>query len=174
MTTESPEVVEAAARPSIASLLKPLEKFAAETDVTIGETRFHIEKLPAVPALRLWRELRKAIVETPTFQSLGRPGNYRHDAFVITALISEIAVDVQERTQASLCAHMTYQNRQAVTAQPIHPAVQETALMGLDPLQIEELVVRGLAVNFFDMLQRLAIKAEQFLRTSPSSSSPSE
>ena len=136
-----------------------LAGFADDTDVEFGETRFHIAKLPAVQARRTWRELLHAIGETGMAGSLGGL-DLADAAFAPTALlvlvqgVLTLDVDYLERLQGQIFSAVTFQNGAAATPQPVGPA-QEMAFMTLEPVEVDELLLRGLAVNFTPSLQRL-------------------
>ena len=134
--------------------------FADDTDVEFGETRFHIGKLPAVQARRTGRELLHAIGETGLASSLGGldVNDQAIDAKALLILVQGVLtldVDYLERLQTQVFSAVTFQNGSAATPQPVGPA-QEMAFMTLEPVDVDELLLRALAVNFTPSLQRLA------------------
>ena len=125
-----------------------------------GETRFHIGKLPAVQARRTWRELLHAIGETGLASSLGGldvndPAINAKALLLLVQGVLTLDVDYLERLQGQIFSAVTFQNGAAATPQPVGPA-QEMAFMTLEPVEVDELLLRGLAVNFTASLRRLA------------------
>ena len=137
-----------------------LAGFSEQTEIEIAGTRFEIRKLPATQARRTWRELLHAFGQTRTVEALGNLDFDAGDAetkgllMVIQGVLA-LDVDYLERLQGQIFAGMTFQNKMAATPQPVGPA-QDTAFMDLEPVDVDELLIRGLAVNFTRSLRRAA------------------
>ena len=143
--------------------LNDLTAFAEKTTVEMGETRFEIAKLPAKPAHRLWRETVNAATKTSLIDVVAKADRAEDPGVmgeIITTVIKGILgldVDFLEHLQSQLFQHVRFTNANARSLQKVAGA-EDTAFAGLEPVDIDELMVRAFAVNFTPSLLKIVSK----------------
>ena len=140
-----------------------LTAFAEKTTVEMGETRFEITKLPAKPAHRLWRETVHAATQTTLIDAVSKadvadqPGVMAEITTIVIKGILGLDVDFLDHLQSQLFQHVRFTNASARTQQKVAGA-EDTAFAGLEPVDIDELMVRAFAVNFTPSLLKIVSK----------------
>ena len=158
-------------------LLRQLRQLAEQDTVVLEGTRFQIRKLPAMQAHRVWREMLHELGKSDLLEAFAQIqttdlATNRAGALAFVRGVFSLPVDYLERLQRQIFTYVSFSNRRATSVQGVAGA-EDTAFDGLDPLHIEELLLRGLAVNFMPSLLRIGSKL-MALAPSTTSSSPSE
>ena len=153
-----------------------LSSWSDDTDVTFAGIRFTIEEMPAVLARRVWREILHAMGGSPILRGLAGVDfagpNEIGTIFEILSGILQLDVDFVLGLQEKLFRHVMFTSAEAVTPQPVSGA-EPMSLDHLDVVEVDELMIRALAVNFTDPLRKLVskLKTTETPETSPSPSS---
>lgn len=148
-----------------------LGAFASQQRVQLGETSFQIEKMPARQAHRVWREALNAIGHSEKLAAaLGAvdvtDGNDAAAVVRVLQGILSLDVDVLERIQVQLFAFVKFTNQMAQSPQTVTGA-EDTAYVGLEPFDLDELFARAFAVNFTPSLQRIVSKLRALAPAEP-------
>ena len=118
------------------------------TEFAIGETRFRIAKLAAIPAWRLLERIRAEVGRT--LQGLDMPeAGEGKSAAMVAALSAVLALPEPfvESLRVTLFKHVQYSNRHVGQLSPLDGS-EDSAFDGLEPVAVYEVLVRSLAVNF--------------------------
>ncbi len=125
---------------------KHAEKYT-EQDFTIGQTKFSIEKLLPMEGFRVLEEIRAALgtrlANTPADSGV---------ATVIASVALSIPPAVVDTIMRDMFAHVTFTNHLQATRATL-AGNEGTAFDGLEPVNVYEVFVRCLAVNFFSSLE---------------------
>ena len=158
---------------------KYFENIAAQfkvRDVTLtgedgGTTTFHIGKLFPMDAFRVLEKIRTALgvgmASVPAGQST---------AASIVAVVLSLPEDRFTEVRNLLFSHVTFTDKNVQT--PLHVAgMEEQAFANLDPLNIYEIFLRCVAVNFFQsfkgLLSRIGPMLQDILPQDTKTSTPS-
>ena len=136
-----------------------------ENDFTIAQTRFVIDKLPAMRAYDLLEAIRYEVGTTDQQGTI----EWRADTLIGLILGLKPAFVKQVRDKLFAAVHFTNENAQ--TPQPLLGA-EDTAFKGLEPVSVYEVLTRCLAVNFMPSLHVIISKLPSEIRDSSLSSQP--
>lgn len=139
------------------------------TEVSLGPesnpTVFVIEKMPARPAHRVWRETVHALGKSDVFAAVAAGVASGSASDVVLALhvvrgLLTLDVDFLDRIQAQIFEFVRFTNANVRSPQKVTGA-EDTAVEHLDPYDIDELFVRAFAVNFTPSLRKIGSKLNE-------------
>ena len=144
------------------SALDALATSLDEREIVIGETTFRIAKLLPMDAFAVLELIREALGE----RLASLDADAQTPSTAIVSIVLALPRETVEAVRTRLFRSVTFTNRMARTARPLHPD-EAMAFQGLDPIAIYEVLIRSFAINFFDSFRGLRSRIPAAESTSP-------